>query len=429
MPGSSRCPRPSRRRPRRPRPGAVPAALAGTALLLLLFLAGCGSEPSSGPGGDGPVALRLAGPDLRIGSVDDPAYAFGPVGAMTPGPDGRLYSLHRGEAAVRVWDADGRPAGTVGRAGDGPGEFRFPSRLGFFGDSLWVVDGANRRVSFFDPHGAFVGSELPQVRGFQPGELSGEAPANPWLPRRDGTWWGRGGAPSTAVAAGEVETLSFVLMTDDGTVSDTVWVKDLRPTDAVAWRTGERTMVLPPLWDDVDLAEFRASAELVAVERRVPSASAEEMFVDVRWLGPEGDTLAEARIPDRPRPLGGAAADSAIAERASAVHRALGSRGPGLAELERALREGVHVPRFLPAVREVVPTEDGAAWLRRWSPGEDGGDRWWIVERDAGLVGDLRAPAGLRILHVTGDTVWGVERDELDVEYLVRYRVEPVETP
>ena len=38
---------------------------------------------------------------------------------------------------MRRWPADGAPAGTLGRKGEGPGEFRVPYQLGFFGDSLW----------------------------------------------------------------------------------------------------------------------------------------------------------------------------------------------------------------------------------------------------------------------------------------------------
>jgi hypothetical protein len=83
--------------------------------------------------------------------------------ALEVGPDGSIYSLHQQEATVRRWTTDGRAAGGVGREGEGPGEFTTPRALGWHGDTLWVYDGRQYRISFFTSDGTFLESLTPRV--------------------------------------------------------------------------------------------------------------------------------------------------------------------------------------------------------------------------------------------------------------------------
>lgn len=91
--------------------------------------------------------------ELRIGAVDDPDLVFSSVVALEVGHDGDIYSLHPDERMIRHWSANGELIGTIGREGDGPGEFRMPRTLGWSGDSLWIVDTSLSRISFFDRAG------------------------------------------------------------------------------------------------------------------------------------------------------------------------------------------------------------------------------------------------------------------------------------
>jgi len=72
------------------------------------------------------------------------------------GPDGRLYVTGSG-AEVRVYAADGRPAGTIGTAGDQPGQLRKPTDAALDGaGNLYVVDAGNARVEKYSPAGGHV---------------------------------------------------------------------------------------------------------------------------------------------------------------------------------------------------------------------------------------------------------------------------------
>jgi hypothetical protein len=47
-----------------------------------------------------------------------------------------------------------------------------------------------------------------------------------------------------------------------------------------------------------------------------------------------------------------------------------------------------------------------------------------VYSFDGELVARAHVPSELRILLVTGDAVWGVETDELDVNYIVRLGID-----
>ena len=45
--------------------------------------------------------------ELRIGSPDDPTFAFTWFGGLEVAPDGRIYTMHPQEATIRVHTAAG----------------------------------------------------------------------------------------------------------------------------------------------------------------------------------------------------------------------------------------------------------------------------------------------------------------------------------
>lgn len=74
--------------------------------------------------------------DLRIGSLDNEATAFGQIGAVRIGPQGRIYIAEPRAWQLRVFDADGRPVARMGRRGRGPGEFESITEMGE--GALWI---------------------------------------------------------------------------------------------------------------------------------------------------------------------------------------------------------------------------------------------------------------------------------------------------
>ncbi len=46
---------------------------------------------------------------------------------------------------------------------------------------------------------------------------------------------------------------------------------------------------------------------------------------------------------------------------------------------------------------------------------------WWVLDEDGESKATVVTPEGLRVYLVTDGAVWGVETDEFDVNYIVRY--------
>src|SRR5262245_41757179 len=103
--------------------------------ILLVFsfvLSGCNASGSESRESE---ALTMAlVEELRI---DGNAELLGTIPFVAVGPNGILAVGQGQDRAIRFYDAGGKLLGTVGREGDGPGEFRTVTRVGWSSDTLW----------------------------------------------------------------------------------------------------------------------------------------------------------------------------------------------------------------------------------------------------------------------------------------------------
>lgn len=392
----------------------VPIAI----LVAAVSTGGCRGETGATPEAFARDPWTLSGPDLRIGSLDDPDYIFGLVSGLSVAPDGLLYTLHRGEAMIRRWTSGGTPAGSLGRKGEGPGEFEEPSRMGFFGDSLWVWDMGNYRVSYFDPKGAFIGSVMPSV------DLSNgdESPPRPEIPLRDGTFLGYAPPWSDGIARGTVTGSPYVGMDADGQTLARIWTMPYKPHDVFALliENGGGSFGSQPFGDGHRVSIGEQS--LVTLDRRTWTGSGQAV-VTVSRIGFDGDTIFTTRVPYEPVALPverfDSLADDWVEQRSSMP--------PAFRAQAGKIREALFRPSYLPAVHGPVQARDGTIWIRRFDPVETAtGERmieWWVLDVKGTPLGRAHTPSSLSIRLIDGDAVWGVERGELDIEYIVRYRL------
>lgn len=110
---------------------------------------------------------RLAGPpiemveELVIGAraADDFNYLFGRVPPrIVESDEGRIFVLDGGNQRVQIFDAQGEYVATLGRQGQGPGEFGQPGAIFIDGDMLHVWDVVNRRITRWTLAGELVDS-------------------------------------------------------------------------------------------------------------------------------------------------------------------------------------------------------------------------------------------------------------------------------
>jgi hypothetical protein len=384
--------------------------------------------------GDTVVIRTLAGnawgadarlePQLRIGVLEgDDFYMFGQVRALAVGPDGCIYVVDSQVPALRKYAPDGSYIATFGREGGGPGEYADPD------GGLAVLD--DGRVVLRDPGNG----------RFQVYAPDGE-------PRT--TWRIRGNfntsRPLVVDTAGRVYTLSLV---DPG--SDT-WQIGLMGHDS---ETGEPIDTLAaPAWD-YEEPELVARQEM---EWGMNSSSAFVPFSPVEhWaLSPLGymvGGLSTRYAIDQYLPDGTVLRVERVLD---PVPVAAGEKADAEADVRWILRQtqpdwtwnGPAIPDAKPPFRDLYVGKDGRIWVLLSMPGEripddqlpPPGDRpdprpgypWRepvafdVFEPDGTYLGRVDAPGGIALTPepvFDGDRVWAVVRDELDVQYVTRFRV------
>ena len=129
---------------------------------------------------------------------------------------------------IQVHDSSGRYIRSIGREGEGPGEFLGPPRAPVFGrgDTLFVLDWISRRVSTFTLEGAFVQSVSLSTGRRQPTFL---------IPATGDRW---ATVSEAHVAPGAVRT-SLGLVDRDGGVTRT-FGEELPPAAPAGWTSAGR---------------------------------------------------------------------------------------------------------------------------------------------------------------------------------------------
>ena len=153
-------------------------------------------------------------PEMRIDGYE---MDLVPITGIATGPGGEIAVVQQQDYSVRVFDARGQPLRTVGGQGDGPGEFRRPTSVGWFGDTLWAVDGALRRLTLFAADG-YAGTFTPPMKVDAGRSRVEGVPADA---RSVPLAYGHDRSVLATVSAGgrgAAETVTFIQMTPDGAV-------------------------------------------------------------------------------------------------------------------------------------------------------------------------------------------------------------------
>lgn len=116
------------------------------------------------PGADGELLVVDAqlGMVVRLDRTGNPVGHFGrgtlkrPTGLARDPLRGRVYVADTYDHNIKVFGDDGRLIRVLGRRGEGPGEFNFPTHVFYAHDRIYVADTLNSRVQVLRDDGTVV---------------------------------------------------------------------------------------------------------------------------------------------------------------------------------------------------------------------------------------------------------------------------------
>lgn len=327
--------------------------------------------------------------------------------------NGRVAVATRASNELRYFAPDGRHVATVGRRGQGPGEFDQMVEVHRSADTLAVTDRSGR-LQFFSPAGELL-------RGYTRASYPG-ASVFGWA----GTLPGgvsllRALDPPTDTTGEEVTaTMSFVARP---AASDSLrwvarfpYVRTRRMSGAVS--AGQRGF--SPLWLGGMLKAVVTGTRLCAGDLDVWAVTC--LSADGQLIWRTSRAVPRRPVGDRGR------------RRFEQVFRENVGKGMPPAQLEATLRTFAFAEYQAPIGR-VVPGAAGEVWVAEFRiedevPRGDGefpspgtASRWSVLGSDGRWLADVSLPARFALMDAGRDYVAGVRRDEDDVEQVVVYRL------
>ena len=381
--------------------------------LVCVAIAACGpgeDEPGAVPG----IPTLIAREDLRI---DGYAHDLVPINWLGVSSDGRIALLQWQDYQVRFFDAEGTDLGAVGREGDGPGEFRRPVRAGWIVDSLWVSDTQLGRAVVISP-------DLEAVRTVRNHDAARPAPD-------DTSGTASYLLPSPFAMYGDGESLAWAIRREDGPPE----IPDEGTPLLRLARDGtiRHVVTMVPSSEGtsvtVDLGGGAVSfSQIPFVARSYWIVSADggrfaHLSTDITAL-PEptyrvlvkdaaGTEVFDRTYPFAAVPIPGTLMDSAIAAAAT-------RNGARSEEAESKLQAAA--PEIYSEAQRLVVGMDGRIWIGMRARPD--GRRWRVLSPAGDPVADVMVPQSVTLWAADEVHAWGVMRDDLDVESVVRYRID-----
>lgn len=174
-----------------------------------------------------------------------------------------------------------------------------------------------------------------------------------------------------------------------------------------------RSIVATPL---IARASDGSAYAVVEMEPTSPGVSPFRVRMYLAGRGPLFDRQyadAAVRIP-------GSVRDSILNGRAESAVRPPGRFFRTVGEARRAFQRLDPIPEAYPPVWGAVIARNGYLWLRREDVRSDT-QKWEVFDREGDRLAVVNVPGTVR--EVTAEHVYVTRRDDLDVSYVVRYRI------
>ncbi len=385
----------------------------GGILPVPLALACAAPVPESVPGAVPEWTLQRR---LVIGSPDHPIYGLSGVGSVLVDED-RVYVLLPLEGVIRVFSREGQFVRDLGGGrGEGPGEMTRPTTLGWRGPrTIWVGDMILQRFTFFDV--ATGEAETIPYRSYAP-DAHGTTRFEPVVVLADLRVAAAPLPPDAAPARRSSAELPMVVLDDAGRMRDTLALVSVPvSTEITAGLPEDGVLHVSHPLEEGDIWQFASDGSgTVLVEGRSWTGTGIPEF-GVTKVDADGDTLFRRRIVYEPHPVpDGYYRDeiNRLLDYGVVVDRR---------EFVGAMLEFYERTRYFPPVTSVRLGSDGTTWLV--GVDRDGERDWLVLDASGASIGRFRLPSTSRVSYANRHEAWIVERDALDIPYVVRYEILP----
>ena len=344
--------------------------------------------------------------DLTLtGAETGDSAAFAHIGSVRWLNDGRIVVVDAAANRLLLFDASGKLVRTLGRRGEGPGEFRNVGSLTVMsGDTLLTFDGSLRRLTVWHP-------DVGYVRSVRVGGTSLESwPVDAWL------WQGS----------------KIVVLQLSVTARDSIppgagvrrWPMRARLT---LQDTSGNALASSPQFDGMYTGIYEggdtrlpfSNQPFAAVARDRAYFGSGASFA-LSYLNGDFVRAGEIRWPAQHEDLTQTEVDGVKAE---AMALAAGRLPPDELAKRFAMNfDSQILPKERPPIGRVFVDDEDQPWVERFEATRLGsrlqraGDRWTVLSPDGDPVARLKIPGGTRLEDVRGTRALLVVRDSLDVQ-------------
>lgn len=399
------------------------------ALLMLAMTPACAADRGwSGTIEDSAGVAIVSNPDRAVWTVEpvveqevdigaaegDSAYQFGQIASIAVGDDSTVYVLDAQNRDVRVFDKAGRFVRRFARPGSGPGELSQGAAAVIVvpGDTVLVPDLMRERITRFSPEGEPIGTTLLPMSG---GLSVRWATTSDHMLVQQTRAFPMGAA--TPASSGD-----FLLLRDrHGELLDTLLA--LPAGKSVQFQSGRiprmRLFDSEPVW-------------ILTSDDRIAFGINTEYSIGLYTR--DGTLERIIRRASTQRPVTEADRDAFL----RFLREGMTAQGMPPEQAQQFL-DNIAFADFYPAFAALLGGPDGSLWIQRIQTAEDvaaaggefdaqdvGAPTWDVFDAEGRYLGPIELPARFTPLIARGDRLWGIWRDDLDVQHVLRLRVSGV---
>ena len=344
---------------------------------------------------------------LSIGEMlGEDEYQFAQIVSVDSDAAGNVYIADLQAQHVRVFDSEGVYTLTIGRPGAGPGKIGL-GLAGVFAlpNEVFVADIGNRRVNLYGHDGELAGSRLVDITKGTP------------------IRWERIGDEVVAqlrvmVSGEDVEPTGDVIVKMGGEEEAREIITSLPVGQSLQFVNGQpqiRVFEPEPIWD-------------ASSDGRVIMAVNEALRIEVRDA--EGTLVRVINQPHETKAV--TKRDQRVV--LSAMRKQFEQAGAPAAAIDAAMERFQFADTY-PAFVTLTHGPLGSVWVQRMLSGDEisdegdfnpqdlGSNTWDIFDGEGRYLGDITFPGKYQPIKVMGDRIYGIARDELDVQSMKVYRV------